>query len=104
MYKLVYFVPESHLDVTKTAVFSAGAGVYSHYDQCCWQVKGVGQFRPLSGADPHIGNVNQLERCEEYRVEILCRDELIDEVIRVLLESHPYEEVAYEAVRLDKCS
>ncbi len=55
MYKLCYYVPESHLEVTKQAIFDAGAGRVGNYDCCCWQVRGQGQFRPLPGSQPFIG-------------------------------------------------
>lgn len=100
MYKLVYYVPESDLETTKTAIFKAGAGRYTNYDQSCWQVKGVGQFRPLDSANPHIGTCGQLEMVDEYRVEVMCRDEDIESIIKALLAAHPYEEVAYEAYQL----
>ena len=45
-------MPASHLDVVKLAVFEAGAGRQGNYDQCCWQVLGEGQFRPLAGSAP----------------------------------------------------
>lgn len=100
MYKLVFFVPESHLESVKAAVFAAGAGRIGHYDQCCWQVAGHGQFRPLPNANPYIGQVNQLETLAEYRVEMVCVDEYIRPVISALRRSHPYEEPAFDVMRV----
>jgi hypothetical protein len=100
MYKLVFFVPESHLDSVKAAVFAAGAGRIGQYDQCCWQGLGQGQFRPLSGATPFIGSSNQLEILPEYRVEMVCADEHIGAAISALREAHPYEEPAFDVWRL----
>ncbi len=96
MYKLVFFVPESHLEPVKAAVFAAGAGKIGNYDQCCWQVLGQGQFRPLSGAIPHVGKVGMLECLPEYRVELVCADEYIQPAITALRAAHPYEEPAYD--------
>jgi hypothetical protein len=96
MYKLVFFVPESHLDTVKKAVFEVGAGQVGRYDRCCWQVLGDGQFRPLSGSSPFQGEENLLERVREYRVELVCQDELISSAVRALVEAHPYEEPAYD--------
>ena len=100
MYKLIFFVPESHLEVVKAAVFAAGAGRVGNYDQCCWQVLGQGQFRPLPGSDPYIGQQNQLERVQEYRVEVVCADNLIKPVLKALRASHPYEEPAFDVWQL----
>lgn len=100
MYKLVFFVPESHLDLVKAAVFNAGAGKIGRYDQCCWQVLGQGQFRPLAGATPFIGVQDQLETLLEYRVEMVCADKFIGDVVSALRASHPYEEPAFDVWRL----
>jgi len=100
MYKLVFFVPESHLDHVKAAVFNTGAGRIGHYEQCCWQVLGQGQFRPLAGANPFIGAQDLLEVLPEYRVEMVCADELIGAAISALCAAHPYEEPAFDTWRL----
>lgn len=100
MYKLVFFVPESHLEPVKTAVFAAGGGRIGDYDHCCWQVKGVGQFRPLAAANPFIGQPGVVEQVEEYRVELVCADERVRAVVTALLQAHPYEEPAWEVIRL----
>ena len=100
MYKLCYYVPESHLETTKQAVFDVGAGHVGDYDSCCWQVKGEGQFRPLPGSRPFLGQPGEITRIEEYRVEMVCSDEHIAEVVTVLKHTHPYEEPAYDLIRL----
>lgn len=100
MYKLSFYVPESHLESVKTAVFAKGAGRYKAYDQCCWQVSGVGQFRPLANSEPFIGTPMQIEEVEEYQVEMICTAELIGEVIQALLQAHPYEEPAYAVYKI----
>ncbi|HKK47511.1 MAG TPA: NGG1p interacting factor NIF3 [Alkalispirochaeta sp.] len=96
MFKLVFFVPREHVDAVKVAVFDAGAGGYEKYDSCSWQAEGIGQFRPIAGSDPFIGSFGDVERVAEYRVEVLCRNEVVRPAIRALIDSHPYEEVAYE--------
>lgn len=100
MYKLVFFVPESHLEQVKAAVFAAGAGHIGNYEQCCWQVCGQGQFRPLSKANPYIGRANELETLAEYRVEMVCVDEKIKPVIAALRSAHPYEHPAFDVLLL----
>jgi len=101
MYKLCYFVPESHLDDTKNSLFSAGAGRIGDYDSCAWQCLGQGQFRPLEGSQPFIGDSGQLETVKEYRVELVCEDALIRAAVQALKAAHPYEEPAYEVFRME---
>ena len=96
MYKLCFYVPESHLEKTKAAIFAAGAGHIGDYDQCCWQAKGHGQFRALPGSDPFVGEQGMLEVVEEYRVEMVCADEHIPAAVAALRLAHPYEEPAFD--------
>jgi hypothetical protein len=96
MYKLVFFVPSIHVDAVKQAVFDTGAGRIGGYEHCSWQMLGEGQFRPLAGSSPYLGQTGELEYVEEYRVEMVCADELIQDAVRTLLACHPYEEPAYD--------
>lgn len=101
MYKLVFFVPESHLESVKAAVFDAGAGVIGDYEHCCWQVLGHGQFRPRVGAQPFVGSLGELEELPEWRVELVCVDTLIRRAVAAMVDVHPYEEPAYDVWRLE---
>lgn len=101
MYKLCFYVPESHLEAVKEAVFAAGAGRIGDYEACCWQVAGQGQFRPLAGANPFLGQRGELERVAEYRVELVCADDRITAAVAALKAAHPYEEPAYDVWRLE---
>jgi hypothetical protein len=96
VYKLAFFVPDSHVEVVKAAVFAAGGGRIGAYDHCAWQVLGQGQFRPLDGSQPFTGQTGQVERVEEWKVELVVADQLIVQVVAALKQSHPYETPAYE--------
>jgi hypothetical protein len=100
MYKLSFYVPESHLEPLKNALFAEGGGHYNAYDQCCWQVRGEGQFRPLAGSQPYLGKARQVEKLVEYKVEMICTDAAIKDVVQTLLSVHPYEEPAYEIYKI----
>lgn len=101
MYKLCFFVPWTHLESVKTALFEVGAGRVGDYDCCSWQTLGQGQFRPLEKSQPFIGEAGVIEQVSEYRVEMVCDDPLIRRAVARLKEAHPYEEVAYDVWRLD---
>lgn len=100
-YKLYFYVPQSHLDSVKCAVFEAGAGRQGNYEQCCWQVLGEGQFRPVRGASPFIGEQDKLSQIEEYKVEMLCDAQVIELAVAALKAAHPYEEPAYGVLALE---
>jgi hypothetical protein len=100
MLKLGFYVPDTHLEVVKTALFAAGAGRIGDYDCCCWQAFGQGQFRALDGSQPYIGQQGMIERVPEWRVELVCEDRLIKPVLAALRAHHPYEEPAFDVVQL----
>lgn len=100
MYKICFFVPASHAESVKSAVFLTGAGRIGSYEQCCWQSQGTGQFRPLSGSQPYVGEQDVLEYVEELKVEMVCDDEHVKAAISALRAAHPYEQPAYEVWKL----
>ena len=100
MYKLSFYVPPFALESVKVALFDADAGHIGNYDQCCWQTPGRGQFRPLADSSPAIGESEILSEVEEWKVELVCEDALIKDVVKALKLAHPYEEVAYEVTKL----
>lgn len=101
MYKISVFVPETAAEQVKQAMFEAGAGKIGDYDSCCWQTLGQGQFRPLQGSSPFIGEQDKIETVAEFRIEMVCADELIKDTVAALKNSHPYEEPAYDVWKLE---
>lgn len=100
MYKIAFFVPSTHAEAVKDALFAAGAGRFREYDRASWETAGTGQFRPLSGASPFLGSEGKVERVEELRVEMICVDESVRPALDALVAAHPYEEPAYELSRI----
>jgi hypothetical protein len=100
VFKLCFYVPQSHLETVKTAVFATGAGRTGDYNNCCWQVLGQGQFRPLDGSKPFIGQQGEVEVVAEYRVEMVCESALVRATVAALIEAHPYETPAWDLVPL----
>lgn len=103
-YKLIFFVPTANVEPCKEAIFATGAGSFpgGKYTKCCFQTVGTGQFLPNEGADPAVGAVGALERCEEVRVEIMCLGRgIMLNAVDALISAHPYEEVAYEVYKME---
>ena len=99
--KIEFYVPESHLETVKSAMFEAGAGRVGNYDSCAWQTGGEGQYRPLAGSRPFIGEQGSVASLPEFKVEMVCSETKINDVIEAMNESHPYEEVAYSVIRTE---
>lgn len=97
MYKLCFFVPDSHLEQVKSAIFAAGAGRVGNYDQYCWQCEGETRFRPQAGSQPWRGEKGRLETVPEVKVETVVEDHYLSAVVSALRGAHPYEQPALEA-------
>ncbi len=93
-------MPETHLEPVKEALFAQGAGKIGQYDCCSWQVLGAGQFRPLQGSQPYLGENYKLTKVAEYKVEMVCEDLLIKQIVKTLLQIHPYQQPAYEIYQM----
>ncbi|MCG6201284.1 NGG1p interacting factor NIF3 [Psychromonas antarctica] len=100
MYQLVFYVPVSHLEMVKSAVFKAGAGSMGDYESCAWQCLGTGQFRPLAASTPFIGIVDQVQKVPEYKVEMVCIAAKIKPILQALLAAHPYQTPAYSVIEI----
>lgn len=101
MLKLVFYVPVKKSEIVKTALFKLGVGRIGNYDSCCFETVGQGQFRPLNGANPSVGNVGKVEKVPEAKVEMVLDETIIEEAIKVLKEVHPYETPAYQVIRCE---
>ena len=64
------FVPEANADAVRKAMAEAGAGHLGNYDECSFQASGVGTFRALEGANPHVGQLGELHREPEVKLEM----------------------------------
>ncbi len=96
MVKIVVFVPMTHTKQVREAIGKSGAGVIGNYEYCTFSTKGIGRFKPKKGANPFIGKTGEIEEVEEERIEFICPKDKAKEVIKVMKETHPYEEVAFD--------
>jgi dinuclear metal center YbgI/SA1388 family protein len=99
-YKLVFFVPPANADAVCQAVFDAGAGAIGAYSACSFRAPGTGTFFGSEETNPAVGEKGKLERVEELRVETVVPIGRAAEVIAALRKAHPYEEPAFDLVKL----
>ena len=96
--KLIVYVPKDNIEVLDKAMFDAGAGSVGDYDQCHFRSEGFGTFRPNKNAVPFIGEYNTRSQVNEFKVEYLVSNHLLNNVLRAMNNAHPYEEVAHDIV------
>jgi len=100
--KIVFFVPKSHGDNVRNAMFAAGAGKIGNYECCSFETLGVGQFKPIEGSSAFVGEVGKLETVSELKIEMVCEKKIIQQVIDAMKDAHPYETVAYEVYSIEQ--
>lgn len=93
--KLVTFIPSKNVETVLAALHEAGAGQIGNYKNCSFTLTGKGSFMPTESAQPHQGEINQLEHVDEVRAEVIFPRHLENKMISVLRQTHPYEEVAF---------
>jgi len=99
--KLVTFVNAEDADKVRFALFDAGVGHIGDYDQCSYNLEGVGTFRGADNTNPYLGEKGKLSREKELRIESIFPTYKRAQVVRALLAAHPYEEPAYDIYALE---
>lgn len=98
--KLVTFVPESHAETVREALFAACAGTMGEYSGCSFNTSGQGTFTPSATAQPYVGKVLEPTRVDEIRIETIVLRHHLAHAIAALRAAHPYEEPAYDIIPL----
>src|SRR6187200_1323515 len=98
--KLYTFVPLNAADKVRQAIFDAGGGHIGNYEECSFNAEGFGTFKGGVNTDPYVGKPGELHRENEIKIEVIFPAWLESRLIKNLLAAHPYEEVAYDIIRL----
>jgi len=100
MVKLEIFIPVSYMEPLREALHSAGAGALGNYDSTLSYSIVKGCWRPLSGANPYDGEIGVLCEADEYKVEVCCLTEKLEQTINAVKAVHPYEEPVINIIPL----
>ncbi|GAA4099925.1 Nif3-like dinuclear metal center hexameric protein [Mucilaginibacter panaciglaebae] len=98
--KLVTYVPTSHADQVRNALFHAGAGNIGNYSECSFNADGSGTFKGDEDSDPYVGEPGVRHTEQETRIETVYPSNLESKILMALMLAHPYEEVAYDLYAL----
>lgn len=99
--KLAVYTPPAYADQLLTALYAAGAGQIGNYTDCSFRFAGHGTFTPGPDTNPFQGKQGQPEQVEEVRVEVLLPLHHQRAILSAMRTAHPYEEVAYDLIRLE---
>ena len=98
--KLEIFIPQDHAMKLADALSEIGVGVIGTYDHCVALTAVRGFFRPMEGANPFEGTIGEISEVAEYKMEVNCKRELVEDAIKVIKSAHPYEEALINVIPL----
>ena len=99
--RLITFAPVDKAEEVRSALFTAGAGHIGNYSECSFNSNGTGTFKAGEGANPYVGEIGQRHSEKETKIEIVYPVFLEQQVVKALIASHPYEEVAYDIFTME---
>lgn len=99
--KLITFAPFDKAKEVRQAVFDAGGGHIGKYSECSFNSEGTGTFKAEDGAEPYVGKIGEQHHEKEIKIEIVYPFYLERQVVKALIDNHPYEEVAYDIFTMD---
>jgi len=99
--KLTTYIPEDKAEKLREALFNAGAGAIGNYNNCSFNVNGIGTFNGNENSNPTIGEKGITQYEEEIKLTVTFQKHLESKILQRLFKNHPYEEVAYEVTTLE---
>jgi dinuclear metal center YbgI/SA1388 family protein len=98
--KVVMFVPDADLARVSDALFAAGAGHIGQYSECSFRLAGTGTFFGSETTNPTVGRKGRREQVQEWRLEVICPEGRVPDVLAAMRRAHSYEEPAYDVYPL----
>jgi len=99
--KLTTYVPKKDAEKVRTELFKVGAGAIGNYNNCSFNMDGVGTYKGNENSKPAIGKKGKLHKENETFISVIFETHLEKELLNTLFKMHPYEEVAYDIVTTD---
>ena len=94
-------MPAAQAAAVQDALFAAGAGHIGNYSECSFSHAGTGTFKGGAGTNPFVGEPGERHGEAEVKLEVIFPAQLEGVVTAALLKAHPYEEVAFDVVKLE---
>lgn len=100
-FKCEVFVPESDYEGLIEALNQAGLLGNGDYDYVHATTQVMGHWRPLSGADPTIGEIGEKTSQPELKLEFRVPEDSLEKVRQIIKEHHSYETPIINLMRLE---
>ena len=89
---IIVGTPAEAVDRILDAIAGAGGGIIGNYTHCAFVTSGQGRFKPGASANPHIGDIGQVNNVDEMQIQTFCSRSVAKAVVKAIRAAHPYEE------------
>lgn len=101
MLKLYVMSPKVYTDRIINAMSEAGAGVIGTYTHCAFITAGFGNWKSEKGSNPTIGEIGKMSREPEEKIEMVCPEDKLSDVVKAIKRAHPYEMPAVDVIKME---
>lgn len=91
-YKVFVFIPKNYLNKIVKSLQEFNVNQIGNYINCISWCEMHSTWTSLDNANPFIGQPGKVSIEDEYKLEFLCDESKLNEVIAFLKKIHPYEE------------
>lgn len=99
--KLVTYTRPENAEDLRQAMFQAGAGRIGNYENCSFNLNGIGTYQGNEASNPNYGQKHEYVSGEEVKIEVTFEKHLQTQIIQAMKAAHVYEEVAHEIYTLE---
>ncbi|QHW37115.1 Nif3-like dinuclear metal center hexameric protein [Staphylococcus ursi] len=103
-YKVQVFIPKENAKGFKGTLAEHSLATEGNYEYCFFNTEGQGQFKPVGEANPHIGQIGNIETVNELKIEFMIRSGQMTFVQKLIEDNHPYETPVYDFIPMKKMS
>ncbi len=100
LFKVIVFAERSNIEKIKQSAFMAGAGHIGNYKECAFYSEGWGCFTGDAHTTPTIGQPLQPTLTPESKLEFICPERVLSQVMQAIRTHHTYEEPAIDIIPL----
>jgi len=100
LYKVETYLPLEALEDIKNGLYKLGLGKVGKYDCCLSWYQINSSWKPIKGANPYLGKIDEIEFAPEYKLEFQCKEEDLEKAVETIKANHPYEEVCINIIPL----
>ena len=96
IFKICVCLPEEFLEKMMDSVNAVMGPVYPGYERAFSYSRATGTWIPLENSNPYKGKTGETEVADEVRLEFVAKGRDIKNVIKAIVDIHPYEEPAID--------